>query len=137
MYNGKCPLSYKAVLCLERIKASIYRDFGAFDPESVAAGAITATQINAAYQPMDEEADAFEYQIIEFVQQILTLNGLGGTPQFKRNRISNQAEQVKMIIAEAQYLDDETVLSLLPNITPDMIPEIMARKDAQDASRWN
>ena len=121
---------------LNRIASSIYRDFGAFNPEDVAAGAVTATQIMAAYQPMDEEADAFEYQIIEFVQQILKLQGLEGTPQFKRNRISNQLEQVQMVIQEATYLDDETVLSLFPNITPDMIPEILARKDAQDSVRF-
>lgn len=121
---------------LNRIANSIYRDFGAFNPEDVAAGAITATQINAAYQPMDEEADAFEYQVIEFVQQILRLNGLEGMPQFKRNRISNQTEQVTNVIQEAQFLDDQTILELLPNITPDMIPEILARKDAQDAVRF-
>jgi hypothetical protein len=121
---------------LNRIASSIYRDFGAFNPEDVAAGAVTATQINAAYQPMDEEADAFEYQVIEFVQQILRLNGLEGTPQFKRNRISNQTEQVTNVIQEAQFLDDQTILELLPNITPDMIPEILARRDAQDSVRW-
>jgi len=121
---------------LNRIASSIYRDFGAFNPEDVAAGAITATQINAAYQPMDEEADAFEYQVIEFVQQILRLNGLEGTPQFKRNRISNQTEQVTNVIQEAPYLDDQTILELLPNITPDMIPEILARRDAQDSVRF-
>lgn len=122
---------------LNRIASSIYRDFGAFNPEDVAAGAVTATQINAAYQPMDEEADAFEYQVIEFVQHILALIGLDGVPQFKRNRISNQTEQVANVIQEAQFLDDQTILELLPNITPDMIPEIMARKDAQDAARWD
>lgn len=122
---------------LNRIKSSIYRDFGAFNPEDIAAGNVTATQINAAYQPMDEEADAFEYQVIEFVQQILALQGLEGTPQFKRNRISNMSEQVNMVIAESPYLDDETILSLLPNITPDMIPEILARRDAQEAVRFD
>lgn len=121
--------------CLNRIAASIYRDFGAFNPEDVTAGAVTATQINAAYQPMDEEADAFEYQIIEFVQQILALQGIDATPQFKRNRISNQLEQVQMVMQEANYLDDETVLSLLPNITPDMIDAILARKDEETADR--
>lgn len=120
---------------LSRISSSIYRDFGAFNPEHVAAGNITATQINAAYQPMDEEADAFEYEIIQFVQQILSLQGLEGVPQFKRNRISNQSEQVTMVMQEAQYLDDETVLSLLPNITPDMVSEIMARLDIENARR--
>lgn len=118
---------------LVRISNSIYKDFGAFNPEDVAAGAVTATQINSAYQPMDEEADDFEYQIIEFVQQVLSLQGLEGTPQFSRNRISNQMEQVQMIMMEVDYLDDETVLDLLPNITPDMKEAIMERKREEEA----
>lgn len=120
---------------LARIEQSIYRDFGAFNPADVAAGNITATQIRAAYQAQDIEADAFEYQIIETVQQILALQGLEGTPQFSRNRIANQLEETNMVIAEAQWLDDETVLDLLPNITPDMKEAIMARKDVQDAQQ--
>ena len=120
---------------LNRIKADIYRDFGAFNPEDISAGNVTATQINAAYQPMDEEADAFEYQVIEFVQQVLALNGMDSVPQFKRNRISNLTEQVNMVIAEAEFLDDETVLDLLPNVTPDMKQAIMERRDVEAASR--
>lgn len=135
-YTQEIPFNAREAY-LNRIANSIYRDFGAFNPEEVAAGAITATQINAAYQPMDEEADAFEYQIIQFVQQILALQGIEATPQFKRNRISNQTEQVTMVIQEAPYLDDETILELLPNITPDMIPEIIARRDAQDNARFD
>lgn len=122
---------------LNRIKESIYRDFGAFDPERVQAGNITATQIMAAYQPMDEEADDFEWQVIVFVQQILRLIGIEDvTPQFKRNRISNQLEQVQMIMLEANYLDDETVLDLLPNITPEMIPDILKKRDGEEAARF-
>lgn len=128
-YTQEPPYNSREAV-LERIAHSIYRDFGAFNPEDVAAGNITATQIRAAYQAQDIEADAFEYQIIETVQQILALQGLEGTPQFSRNRVANQAEQIEMIMAEANYLDDQTVLELLPNITPDMIEKIMARRDA-------
>ena len=120
---------------LNRIANSIYRDFGAFNPEDVAAGEVTATQIRAAYQAQDEEADAFEYQIIECVQQILALQGLQGTPQFSRNRVANQLEEVNMVVSEAQWLDDETILDLLPNVTPDMKQAILERKDVQDAQR--
>lgn len=121
---------------LNRIAHSIYRDFGAFNPEDVAAGQVTATQIDSAYQPMDEEADDFEFQIITFVQQILALNGLEGTPSFKRNRIANQTEQVNMIVAEAEFLDRETVLDKLPNVTPEEKEAILARLDAEDADRF-
>ena len=86
---------------------------------------------------MDEEADAFEYQIIQFVQQILALQGIEAVPQFKRNRIANQTEQITNVIQEAEFLDDQTILELLPNITPDMIPEILARRDAESDERFD
>ena len=86
-------------------------------------------------QPMDENADDFEYQIIEAVQQILALIGIEDTPIFKRNRISNQKEQVEMILMEAPYLDDETILQKMPNITPDEVVRIMAAREAEDLDR--
>ena len=119
---------------LESIQAQMYRDFGALDVHTVAAGA-TNDHIDAAYQPMDEEADDFEYQIIEAVQQLLALQGIEDVPQFKRGRTSNQLEQTQMIISAAQYLDDETVLQLLPFITVDMIKKIMAARDKESAER--
>lgn len=120
---------------LDRIERSIYRDFGAFNPVDITSRQVTATEINAAYQPMDEEADDFEYQAIEFIQQILKLQGIEATPTFKRNRISNQSEQVSMIMSQAEVLDVETMLELFPNITNDMIPEILARRAAENADR--
>lgn len=120
---------------LDRIERSIYRDFGAFNPMDITSRQATATEINAAYQPMDEEADDFEYQAIEFIQQILKLQGMEGTPTFKRNRISNQSEQVTMVMSEAEVLDTETILELLPNVTIDQIPEILARRAAENAGR--
>lgn len=120
---------------LDRIERSIYRDFGAFNPMDITSRQATATEINAAYQPMDEEADDFEYQAIEFIQQILKLQGIEATPTFKRNRISNQTEQVNMIMSQAEILDVETMLELSPNITTDMIPEILARRAAENADR--
>lgn len=118
---------------LDSIRAGIYEDFGGLDVHTVAAGA-TNDHIDAAYQPMDENADDFEYQIIEFVQQILSLMGIEDTPIFKRNRISNQTEQTQMVLLAAQYLDEETVLKKLPFITVDEVPEILAKKDAESGS---
>ena len=120
---------------LMRIEHRIYKDFGAFNPSDITAGGVTATQINAAYQAQDEEADDFEYQIIQFVQQTLKLIGVDSVPQFKRNRIQNQLEQVQMLQLERDYIDAQTMLELFPNITPDMIDTIMERKVAEDASR--
>jgi len=121
---------------LSRISDRIYKDFGAFNPESVTAGNVTATQIKAAYQTQDEEADDFEYRCIQFIRRMLALMGIEDMPEFKRNMVANQLEQVQMVVAEAPYLDDQTILKLLPNITPDMVDGIMARKGGEDTERF-
>lgn len=120
---------------LDMIRAGIYEDFGGLDVHTVAAGA-TNDHIDAAYQPMDEEADDFEYQVIKFIQQLLSLIGIEDSPVFKRNRISNQKEQTDMILSCADYLDDETILSKLPFISVDEITNILARKDQADFDRF-
>ena len=132
-YTQEIPTESRKVF-LEEIRNQIYEDFGALDVHTVAAGD-TNDHIDAAYQPMDEEADDFEYQIIKCVRQILKLNGIDDTPQFKRNRISNQKEQVEMVMSCANYLDDETVLSKLPFITVDEIQDILKKKEMEDAAR--
>lgn len=119
---------------LDHIRAGIYEDFGGLDVHTVAAGA-TNDHIDAAYQPMDEEADDFEFQIIEFLQRLLMVMRTKDTPIFKRNRISNQREQVEIVMMEANYLDDETILQKLPNISVDEIAGIMARRDAVTEER--
>ena len=119
---------------LQMIRDGIYEDFGALDVHTVAAGA-TNDHIDAAYQPMDEEASDFEYQVSEFIQQLLGLMGVEDAPVFKRSRISNQKEQVDMVVAEAQWLDRETVLRKLPNIAPSEVQAIMDRLDAEDQDR--
>lgn len=121
---------------LDDIKAGIYEDFGALDVHTVSAGS-TNDHIDAAYQPMDENADDFEYQIIEFVQGVLKLIGVEDTPLFKRNRVSNQSEQTQMILSAATVLDDETILKKLPFITVDEVDEIMKKKDTEDIERFS
>lgn len=121
---------------LDRIRAGIYEDFGALDVSSISASSKTATEINAAYQPLDENADDFEYQLIECIQRLLALIGVEDTPTFKRNRVSNQLEQVQMVAMEAEWLDDETILSLLPNISADEIPGILRKREAEGQSRF-
>lgn len=116
---------------LDHIRAGIYEDFGGLDVHTIAAGA-TNDHIDAAYQPMDEEADDLEYQVAEFINMLLNLIGIKDTPVFKRNRISNEKEQTEMILSAADYLDDETILSKLPFITIDEIYKILANKDQQD-----
>lgn len=122
--------------CLNRIRQNIYQDFGALDVTNIGAGAnLTATEIRAAYQTMDEEADDFEYQVNEFIQQVLALKGIEDYPIFFRNRIGNQKEETEMIMLAANYLDDETVLKKLPFVTVDEVQSILLKRDLETAGR--
>lgn len=133
-YTQEIPYSARSEL-LTKIRSDLYEDFGGLDVHTIAAGA-TNDHIDAAYQAMDEEADDYEKQCTDAIKQILALVGVEDEPVYKRNRISNQMEQVQMVMMEAPYLDEETVLSKLPNITVDEIREIQRRKGAEEMNRF-
>ena len=128
-YTQDIPVTARETL-LASLRAQIYEDYGALDVHTVAAGA-TNDHIDAAYQPMDEEADDFEYQIIKCVQGILAIIGKEDMPLFNRNRVSNQKERTDMVISAAEWLDGETILRKLPFITPDEVDGILMKKEAE------
>lgn len=123
------------VAYLERLEQDLYRDFQALDVSRLSAGTRTATEINAAYQPLDNKCDQFEYCVLDFVQRLFAIIGIEDNPTFKRSRIVNQAEETQMVLMAAQYLDDETILKHLPWLTPDEVKGVLARKDAEALDR--
>ena len=134
-YTQEIPFAARQAY-LTDIRNGIYEDFGALDVHQVSADS-TNDHLAAAYQPLDENADDFEYEVSEAIQQILKIAGLGEhEPLYKRNRIFNEREQVDMVLAEAEYLDQQTVLEKLPNITVDEVDEIMERRGVEDYERF-
>lgn len=119
---------------LANMRAGIYEDFGALDVHTVAAGS-TNDHIDMAYQAMDDNAADFEHWIGDGVRRLLALMGVEDRPIFKRNKVSNQPQQVQMVVQEAPYLDHETVLRKLPNLTPDEVIAVMQRSEEEDAGR--
>lgn len=120
---------------LDDIRARIYEDFGGLDVHTVAAGA-TNDHIDAAYQPLDENASDFEHWVSDAITQLLALQGIEDTPVFKRQRISNQKEQVEMLVQEAAWLDEVTILRKLPNLTPDEVVAVMLANEDADMERF-
>ena len=133
-YQQEIPVNARKEL-LESLRAQLYEDYGGLDVHTIAAGA-TNDHIDAAYQPMDEEADDFEYQVIKAVRGILSIIGIDDVPIFQRNRISNRMEQMQMVMMGANYLDDETIIRKMPFVTPDEVPMILARKLASDVESF-
>ena len=133
-HTQEIPTQARTTL-LKELRDGMYEDFGALDVHTVAAGA-TNDHIDAAYQPMDENAADFEYWVAECVRQLVRLAGYEDEPIFQRSRISNQKEQVEMVVQEAQWLDTATILRKLPNIRPDEVAAILAAMEGEDMGRF-
>lgn len=121
---------------LEKLEKDLYRDFGALDVSILQGGQKTATEIKAAYFPVDLKADMYEYELIEFMHALLDLLGIEDTPSFKRNRVVNEAEIVQTVLMKADRLDDETVLAEL-GYEQDKISEILRKREDQANSRYS
>ena len=122
---------------LSRLEKDLYKDCMALDTEQIAAGNVTATQIEAAYEPLNQKTDEFELCLHEFVNGILAVAGIEDTATFKRSQIVNRSEETTMILQAAEYLDDETVLRKLPFLTEDEIDGILQRKGAEEIDRFS
>ena len=120
---------------LSRISDDLYRDFQMLDVTKLQGGQKTATEINAAYQPMDNKVDQFEYCVIDFLQALFKIVGIEDEPSFTRSKVTNQLEQTQMVLLAANYLDDETILNKLPWLTQEEVAEILKRKAAEDFER--
>ena len=120
---------------LSRISDDLYRDFQMLDVTKLQGGQKTATEINAAYQSMDNKVDQFEYCVIDFLQALFKIVGIEDEPSFTRSKVTNQLEQTQMELLAANYLDDETILNKLPWLTQEEVAEILKRKAAEAIER--
>ena len=109
---------------LTRLEKDLYKDFKALDTEQIAAGNVTATQIEAAYEPLNEKCDMFEFCIRDFIKGIFAIIGVDDNPTFTRSQIVNATEITQMVLQSAQYLDDDTIVDLLPFLTPEQKEEV-------------
>lgn len=122
--------------CLTRLEKDLYKDAMALDTEAIANGNTVATAIRAAYEPLNNKTDDFEYCVVEFIQNILDLAGIEDNPTFKRSTIINQTEETTMVLSAAQYLDNETILKHLPFIGTDEVDDILDKVTSEEAERF-
>ena len=135
-YTQEIPFQARQAT-LQQIKNDMYEDFHVLDVHTVEAGS-TNDHIDAAYQPMDLEADEYEKQIIDTVMNLTELAlGKKYIPLFTRNKISNKKEQTDMVIECSSYLDNETILKHLPFLSSDEISTILKNKEAEDYEQFN
>ena len=124
---------------LTRLEADMYKDFMALDTTQIAAGQVTATQIEAAYEPLNEKCDMFEYCVNEFVNGILAVLGIDDTVTFVRSKMSNKNEEIQAILSGAEYLSQEYITEKLLTILGDIdrVDEVLEQIADENMSRMN
>lgn len=124
---------------IEEIKRQLNADFSAFDPQLISAsGNATATEIRAAYEPLNVATNVFELEhLTPYVSQILELAEIDDTFAFKRDAITNRMEEMQTLIMLAPYLDTEYVREAGMTILgdADRVEEVARRMDADAAAR--
>lgn len=123
---------------LEKLRTQLFDDFMALDTKAIAGGAVTATQILAAYEPLNSKCDQLEYNVIEFIDGLLELVGVEDDVSFTRSKIVNASDEIQSLVAAADYLDEQYITQKVLNVMGDgdQFTEVMARIISDDMERF-
>ncbi len=94
---------------LNRLRNDLYEDAMALDVKQISAGNTTATEIIAAYEPLNAKTDQYEYCVLDFLQGIMELAGVDDNPTFRRSTINNASEDIQNILLAGEYLPQEYI----------------------------
>ena len=123
---------------LNRLEADMYKDAMALDTDRIASGAVTATQIMAAYENLNCKCDKFEYQVLDFVNGILAIAGIDDEATFTRSQIVNVTEMIQVLATAGAFLDEkyiaEKVLTLLGDA--DRVDEVLSDMEQANIDRF-
>ena len=122
---------------LDRIERDLYKDYMALNVDEIKGGAVTATQIEAAYEPLNSKADMYEYQVIKFIKGILEVAGIDDDPSFTRSRLVNVNESISSVLQAGEYLDGQYMTEKILNILGDgdKTEEILSRMESDELER--
>ena len=123
---------------LEQLRRQIFDNQMGLDVRNIAGGAATATQIKAAYEPLNTKADLVEFNVTEFIHGVLDVLGIDDEPTYTRSYIVNQQEMIQTIVSAGADLPQEyktrKILEVLGDI--DRADEIIDMLTAEDANRF-
>jgi hypothetical protein len=114
---------------LDRLRSDLYEDAMALDTKNIAGGAVTATQIKAAYEPLRSKSSQFEYCVLDFLQGIMAIADIDDKPTFTPDMLINQNEEIQTIVSAAEYLGQEYVTTKIMTILgdADKVDEVIKR----------
>lgn len=123
---------------LTRLRSDLYEDFMALDTKNIANGATTATQIKAAYEPINNKTDMYEYCVLDFLDNLFLLVGIeNADPSFTRSIIVNVQENMQLLLQGAEYLTEDYVTQKILELfgDGDRTEDILKEKEREDRDR--
>lgn len=114
----EAPYASREALLL-KLRSDLYDDAMALDVKAIEGGAVTATQIKAAYEPLNAKTDQFEYCVRDFLKRLLAVAGIEDTPTFTRSIIVNNQEEMQLVVMAAQFLPSDYITRKLLELLGD------------------
>ena len=112
---------------LSLLERALYQDYMALDMDALTGGSLTNVAIRAAAANLNLKADRYEWQLRQFVQNLLALIGHPTEDiRFNRQCIANESEVVSDIAAMRNDIDQRTALRLNPYIQEEEIEGLVA-----------
>ena len=137
-HTVEVPYSSREAL-LNRIEKDLYRDAQALDITNIANGSITATQIKAAYEPLESLCDQLEYQVLSFIDKLLKIAQAENTATFTRSKLVNTTEEIQTIVSAATYLSEDYVTEKILTILGDgdRVSAVLDKMTEEESKRFN
>lgn len=122
---------------LSRLRNNIYEDYMALDTHDISAGATTATQIEASYEPLNSKTDDYETCVTTFILKLLDFLGIDDEPTYTRSRIVNRNEEIQVVLQSAQYLPEAYITKKILTILgdADALEEVEKMKMEEELDR--
>lgn len=122
---------------ITRLRQQAFDNAMGLDVRQIAGSAATATQIKAAYEPLNSKTDLIEMQVTEWILGILKVLDIDDEPTYTRSMIVNRTEEINTLSSAADHLSEEYVsgkiLELLGDI--DKKEEVKLQRIAEGAER--
>ena len=136
-HTVEVPYSSREAL-LNRLEKDLYRDAQALDITNIANGSITATQIKAAYEPLESLCDGLEYQVLSFIDKLLKIAQTENTATFTRSKLVNTTEEIQTIVSAATYLSEDYVTEKIMTILGDgdRVSTVLDKMTEDEAKRF-
>ena len=123
---------------LTRLDADLYEDAMAVNTKDLSSRNATATEIKAAYVPLDEKLDDHETFVTAFVMGLLDIAGVEDMPTYERSYVINRPEEINALMAASAYLPQEYITTKIVTMNGDKdgLENVMAQMAGESLGRF-